>query len=236
MAEELLETVRAVNASRRSGRQLRVLLGEPPIAWEHVRARADHQYYLGLRDSHPAALAVSQVLAKRRKALLMYGALHFQRRNIGSNYSMDAWQAQTIVSLLEAATSTRVFVIWEAEIEQLGEAARSWAYPSLSSVRGTSLGRKDFAIFAGPMGARRSRIVNGKFVPVEPSEFRRIPVEEQIDAVLYLGPRTPSLPPHEVPLALCKQPGFLEEQIRRISLSAPQFEAERLQEHCAKGK
>jgi hypothetical protein len=76
MAEELLGTVRAVNASRRGSRQLRVLLGDPPIDWRRVQSRADHQKYLALRDSHPAALIISEVLAKNRKALLMYGELH----------------------------------------------------------------------------------------------------------------------------------------------------------------
>ena len=235
MAEELLGTVRAVNASRRGSRQLRILLGDPPIDWGRVQSRADHHKYLALRDSHPAALIISEVLAKNRKALLMYGELHFQRRNIMTNYDMQAWQAQTIISLIEAATPARVFTIWESDVETLGADARSWAWPRLATVRGTSVGAADFATFVGsPLAAQRSSIADGRFTPIPASEFRRLTVEEQLDAILFLGPRTPGRPSHEVPIALCKQPGFVDEQARRISLSAPRFEADRLREYCAK--
>lgn len=67
----------------------------------------------GVRQSHPAAVVIRDVLAKGRKALLIYGALHLQRRNIQTNYTMDTFEVQTPVSLIETATPSRVFVIWE---------------------------------------------------------------------------------------------------------------------------
>ena len=236
MTEELLQTVRGLNAMRRGSRKLRVLLGDPPIDWQRVQSRADFQGYFALRDSYPAAQIVSEVIAKGRKALVTYGALHFQRLNILTNYSMEAWQAQTILSLLEAATPTRVYTIWEADLQTLGDQARSCPSQQLATVSGTSFGDADFAIFVPAMAAQRSSIVNGKFEPVPASQFRRISVEDQLDAVLYLGPRTPSRPSYEVPLPLCREPGFVEEQSRRIGLSAPRVEADRLKDYCAKSK
>jgi hypothetical protein len=235
MVAELLETVRTVNALHRGTRSLRVLLGDPPIEWERVQTRADHQRYLALRDSYPAALVITEVIAKHRKALLIYGSLHFQRRNIQTNYSMEAWQAQTIVSLVEAASPARVYTIWDAGVETLGEAARSWPWPRLATVDGTTLGSADFAGFVpSVMAGQRSSILEGKSVPVAVVAFRRLSVEEQLDAVLYLGPRTEGARSYEVPPALCRQPAFLQEQMRRMALSAPAFELDRLREYCAK--
>jgi hypothetical protein len=41
-------------------------------------------------------------------------------------------------------------------------------------------------------------------------------------------------PSHEIPTALCGEPGFLTRQLQRMTLSAPAFEIERLKEYCAK--
>jgi hypothetical protein len=74
---------------------------------------------------------------------------------------------------------------------------------------------------------------SGTFVPIPASEFRTVAIEDQIDAVLYLGPRTPDGSSHEVPRELCSEPDWLDEQVRRTALAAPRTEAERLKEHCA---
>jgi len=107
--------VRAVNATLPRARRLRVLLGDPPIDWTKMHERADHYQWLAMRDSYPAALIQVEVLAKRRRALLVYGQLHFQRLNVMSNLDMQDWRMQTIVSLLERAGPTRVFTIWNVD-------------------------------------------------------------------------------------------------------------------------
>jgi hypothetical protein len=59
---------------------LRVLLGDPPIARDRVKTRTDYQKYFTFRQSRPAAVVIRDVLTRGRKALMMYGALHLQRR------------------------------------------------------------------------------------------------------------------------------------------------------------
>jgi hypothetical protein len=113
--EEFFQVVRAVNATLPRARRLRVLLGDPPIDWTKVHERADHYQWLAMRDSYPAALIQVEVLAKRRRVLLVYGQLHFQRLNVMSNLDMQDWRMQTIVSLLERAGPTRVFTIWNVD-------------------------------------------------------------------------------------------------------------------------
>ena len=139
MMAELLAAVRTINRTRKDGRTLRLLLGDPPIDWSRVQSRSDHQQHLRLRDSHPAALVITQVVARGRKALLTYGELHFQRRNIQSNYDMASSLAQTVVSLIESATGMRVFTIWEVDAEAVPD-VRSWTSPQIARVAGSAFG------------------------------------------------------------------------------------------------
>jgi hypothetical protein len=76
----LLAAVREANQKLPRERRLRVLAGDPPIEWEHVESRQDIAPFLPFRDEHFASVVRYEVLAKRRKALLVMGAGHFQRR------------------------------------------------------------------------------------------------------------------------------------------------------------
>lgn len=164
MIQEILETVRAVNASLPRERQLRVLLGDPPIDWDNVRTLEDHRNWIEMRDTFPAALIQVEVLAKQRRALVMYGHMHFQRKQLLANYDMEHWQAQTIVSVLEGTTPTKVFTIWQQDLEKLPVDASSWRIPSLAMIRGTALGAADFALYDPPVPARFT-VLGGKIVP-----------------------------------------------------------------------
>jgi hypothetical protein len=76
---EFYGAVRAVNRTLPKQRRLRVLLGDPPIDWRHVRSREDIAFYLPFRDQFYAGVVRDQVLAKDRKALLIMGGGHFRR-------------------------------------------------------------------------------------------------------------------------------------------------------------
>jgi hypothetical protein len=77
----LLAAVRQANQKLPKERRLRVLAGDTPIDWEHVESRQDIAPFLPFRDEDFASVVRNQVLAKRRKALLVMGAGHFQRRD-----------------------------------------------------------------------------------------------------------------------------------------------------------
>jgi hypothetical protein len=233
---EFFDVVRTVNATLPRGRQLRVLLGDPPIDWSVVRDRADHYRWLALRDSYPAALIQVEVLAKQRRALLVYGQLHFQRQNMMSNFDMHDWRMQTIVSLLERATSAKVFTIWNLD-DQLAAVqpdASSWRAPSLAILRGTTLGAADMSVFT-PMRARFT--FQGETpVQVPRDQWRSLRAEDQLDAVLYLGPRSEM---RQAPLSatFCADPRYIEERLRRIALTGiPRAEADRVKQVCADAK
>ncbi len=230
--EAFFRAVRAVNASLAPERRLRVLLGDPPIQWENVRNGEDHRKWIEMREWHPAAVIQLEVIAKGRRALLVYGHGHFQRKNILSNYDMSIVEAQTIVSLLETA-GIPVFIVWrDAGVASVQPDAATWPIPSLARVKGTTLGAADFARYFSP-AAGRLALRDGKTVPVPRSEWREIPAEEEFDAILYLGP------PSSITLslwspALCADRAYMEMRLQRIALAGiPPAEAQNLQKHCA---
>jgi hypothetical protein len=190
--EELYRTVRSVNAALPREHRLRVLLGDPPIDWATVRGKEEHDRWLGMRDSYPANLIKQEVLAKRRRALVTYGQMHFQRQNLFSNYDMSNPLAPTIVSLLERDGKVTVFSIWgntHADMERLQADVRFWPKPSLALLKGTALGAEDFTFFY-PLATNRLVTRNGQLVAIPKEDWRQKRMEEQFDAVLYLGSRS----------------------------------------------
>src|SRR5215471_15696734 len=76
MYEEFFRAVRDVNRSLPREQQLRVLLGDPPFDWE----KATRDEWLRVdRDGFAADLIRREVLAKQRRALVIYGNNHLSR-------------------------------------------------------------------------------------------------------------------------------------------------------------
>src|SRR5205823_2314544 len=103
--EEFFRAVRSINASLPKERRLRVLLGDPPIDWDVIHSSKD--YGRSDRDGYPAELIRKEVLAKGRRALLLYGDLHFIRKNPRG----AGEPAYSIVTLLEKTNDLKVFTI-----------------------------------------------------------------------------------------------------------------------------
>jgi hypothetical protein len=230
--EEFFRAVRALNASLPRDDRLRVLLGDPPIDWDTVRHRDDYRVWMEMRDSYPAALITVEVLARKRRALIVYGHGHFQRRNVHANFDMTDWRAQTIVSLLERSGPIQVFSIWRyADIARIQPNAESWRVPSLAVLRGTSLGAADASRYFG--WGTRSTVKDGKIVPVQEDQWQSLRAEDQFDAVLYLGPPSAMTRSKWSP-ALCSDSAYMAMRLKRIAMSGlPKAEAERLKKYCA---
>jgi hypothetical protein len=132
---------------------------------------------------------------------------------------LQDWRAQTIVSVIEGAGPTRFFTIWGSPREGLATLqadVASWRIPSLALIRGTNLGAADFtAVFWSPP---RAEFRDGKVVPVTKEQWRSLPAEDQLDALLYLGPPGAMT---DVPLskAVCTEPGYLETRLKRLAVS-----------------
>jgi hypothetical protein len=76
---EFYAAVRAVNQTLPKQRRLRIVLGDPPMDWNQVHSREDVAFFLPFRDEFYSSVVRYQILAKKRKALLICGGGHFQR-------------------------------------------------------------------------------------------------------------------------------------------------------------
>lgn len=211
---EVVRVVRNLNASRSPDRRLRVLVGEPPIEWARMQTPNDFTKWdakpTSDRDWFAADLIRKEVLRKNRRVLALYGSGHFFRKVV----------KQSLVTLLEKG-GTRVFTIWTnaaADMSVMQPSVGSWPMPSLTHIRGTVLGRVGLAEYLGP---------NSGDVPRQ----WLAPMEEQFDAVLYLGPLT-VITLDRPPLWPCSEPA-LAERVRRLTLIRPGL-AERIQQTCVR--
>jgi hypothetical protein len=155
----VFQLVREINSTRPKARQLRVLLGEPPIDWDRADPASD-------RNRFAARLVEREVLGRGRRALLTYGHGHFVRRTA----------SHSLVTLLERDSRVKVFNVWTnvTSLRLIQNDVDLWPVPSLALVRYTSLGLSNFAAYFPST------------VFIIPPEWR-VPMQDQFDAVLYLG-------------------------------------------------
>jgi hypothetical protein len=142
---------------------------------------------------------------------------------------MDGEVAQTVISLLERV-GVKTFIVGTGD-ETTG--MEGWTVPSLALLRGTTLGASD--VPQNPL-PRVTVQRDGSFVPIPREQWIQIRTEEQMDAMLYLGPKsTAALAP--LSPTICTDPWYLETRLQRMALTGiPQFESDRLKEFCARPK
>jgi hypothetical protein len=205
-----------------------VLLGDPPIDWATVHTAKD--YGTWDRDSYPADVIRKEVLDKGRKALVIYGDLHFIRQNPQPR-SGDDGAARSIVGLLERAGATKVFSIrtiaYGIDLEKLQADVLSWTRPSLTLLRGTVLGAASFSSYYP-----RPLMIDAGGKPVEaPDQRRPLRMEQQFDALLYLGPQS-TITRSEVLPALCADAVYMKMRMGRMELMGMQRGIDRLKQQC----
>jgi hypothetical protein len=220
--EEFFRAVRAVNAALPSERQVRVLLGDPPIDWTTVLSRSDLDKWAD-RDGYAAAVVRREVLAKGRRALLIYGDMHFLRK---WPFPVRNEGFRTLVTLLETGNAITAFSIWThtsgGDLTTLQRDISSWDTPALTVLRGTIVGAADFGFFQ-PSGIT----VDDK--PVRPMPGLRM--QDEFDAVLYLG-RTSTITISRLPASLCARVGYMEMRVKRMALMGMQGSVDQLKQYC----
>ncbi len=196
MYEEFFSAVRAVNATLPKEKKLRVLLGDPPIAWEFVRKRSDLRRWNMQRDPHAFAVLNRESLSKNRKALVIYGDGHFQGRGFPAN---------SLTNLIERAGIKMVTIsVQYGGLIKIQPSVASWKTPSFAMIRDTAIGRKYYA----------------QFYPMPPAPgWNKVLMQDQFDAVLYLGPKLPTMT--LIPKALCLDAAYMKMRTSRLDVVSP---------------
>jgi len=164
---EFFRAIRTLNQTLPPDRRLRVLMGDPPIDWTTIKTPDDYRPWLLQRDSYPADVIRREVLARSRRALVVYGDGHLQARS--------ERPGRSLAGILEAS-GARMFAITStfADLTAFQPDVASWPAPSLALLNGTALGVIPYEHLFGP--------------PPLVEFFRAHPnVEDHFDAVLSLG-------------------------------------------------
>ena len=141
-----LDDVRALNSGLPLARQIRVVLGDPPIDWSVVRGPADEDMN-DWRDAHFAWIVEEQVLKNKRRALLWIGGAHVSRRVLFPD---------SLIHLLDRRVPGQTVVALSVDRSDVDPdvLGRLGPWPSLAAtpLRGTWLGR----LSSGVVGWRLS--------------------------------------------------------------------------------
>jgi hypothetical protein len=163
---QLFPLVRRVNQTLSPEKRLRVVAGDPPIDWTSVRNASEVTAVLQNRDAHIAAVMAKEVLAKRRKALMLFGMAHLVRGAPAPDPALAQFTiSASAVSRFERNYPGAIFVIG-VDYPVIGCGARagtgpaalagdtrSWPVPALvraKSAASTSLALVDGYLYLGP--------------------------------------------------------------------------------------
>lgn len=189
--DTLFPVVRQVNLALPAERRLRVLAGDPPIDWSRVTSPEDLAPFEE-RDTGVAAVMETEVLARHRKALMLFGIGHLLHGGGGS------------VAMYEREYPGRTYTIathmgFAKDNDRLEARMAGWPVPSITPFAGTWLGDLDASYF--------------ETRPGQPPATKGYP---GADAYLYAGPRALVLR-QPIAAAAVLDTGYLAELRRRAA-------------------
>jgi hypothetical protein len=169
--EQLFPLVRAINQKLPPEKRLRILAGDPPIDWQQVKSADDIRKF-GSRNPTIASVMEKEVLAKHRKALMLFGTFHLFHTSPAS-----------AVAAYEKDYPNLTLVIIDLTTFDMKLPA-SWQFPSLIPAKGTWLGALDLGHFyPAPISMDSECRVHNEF-----SKDLQKPMADLVDAFLYLNP------------------------------------------------
>jgi hypothetical protein len=207
--ETFFPLVRAVNQNLPAAQRMRVLACDPPIDWDRIKTSQDFQTAIVRlsRDASISSVIEKEVLSKHRKALMLFGTfhvVHFPGAPAG---------------FFQKDYPNSTFVI--AELGEFGTKLSSlsqnpfagWPDPSVAIVKGTWLGALDLTHFYPPPDFV-DQDCNYHHAFPKPLQG---PVENLVDAFLYLGPQDLRLS-EKIPADIVLDADYMKEWQRRQSL------------------
>jgi hypothetical protein len=174
------------------------------------------------RNAFAADLVRKEVLAKHRRALLIYADGHLLRKG---EETVPEWMVvkrkpeEPLVSQLEKTNRGAIFNIGaptNADLTKFQSDIAQWQAPVVALLKGTVLG-------AAPFGAVYE--MNGP-------EFKSVRLEDQFDALLYLGSPA-SITFSKLNKARCEDENYMKMRLARMALVPwGQYEINGLNEYC----
>lgn len=189
---QFFETVRNVNFKLPKGKKLRVLLGDPAIDWSKINDFNDWAKQAN-RDTNSAQIIEREVIKKGHKAILIYGGTHLVRRDVYRNFEPTPGDFAGVIEQIERIHPNSTYTVWaNTANDDLGIPLFKkvlFPIPSLILLKNTVLGSRDFTsvLSQNGWGATRIKFVNGKRMNVSKEEFAKFKLEDNVDALLYLG-------------------------------------------------
>jgi hypothetical protein len=136
---------------------------------------------------------------------------------------------------LEEATHTRAFTVWAAtNLQAFQPDVAAWHAPALAILRGTVLGARDFADYDQHSVRWIAIGADGRpdfSHPIARDRWRTLAMEDQLDAVLYLG--STLTPTGVLRPDMCIDTGFVPVLRQRMALVQLKPEFDRLNDYCA---
>ena len=177
--EQFFPLVRALNQKLPPGKRLRVLAPDPAVDWDRIKGIEDLMKLHYDRESSIASVLEKEVLSKRRKALMLFGTFHLMHG------------ARDAVDLIEKEYPNVTFIVsdlgtFDTDLPSLSSSKFvNWPTPALARAKGTWLGAMDLSHFL-PSPTRIDQDCN---VHHEFPKALQKPMEDLVDAFLYLGPQ-----------------------------------------------
>ena len=194
--EQVFQKIREVNQKLTPDHRVRILLVEPPFEWSAVTSAMEFNRLDLQRDQYYADRIEREVLSRGRKAVAIFGTLHFLRTPYwtGAAVARDPNKAALITAreirlgqLLETRHTGGLYFVWGNCLSmQDRNAERTLAalpIPSLVSLKDTRLGQMDFR-----------RFLRFEANDADPSSWKKQQFDNVADACIYLGPGNDQVP------------------------------------------
>lgn len=197
--EQLIPLVRRINADLPDDQKLRVLACDPPIDWTKVSSRKDMESFGG-RDENIAAVIEREVLAKERKALMLFGIHHMQHIDGTAVGRYEANGHRGVTYVIGEHNGFANGSSLSEDNDELEARMADWPRPSIVAIEGSWLEELDSAYFNEPPGE--------KGYP-------------GVDAYLYVGPRDTLLREPRSAQAILDDEYIAELEQRAASIGQP---------------
>jgi hypothetical protein len=188
--------VRALNLGLPTEHRIHVWLGDPPVDWSQIKTKEDLSPSLNDRNRYPAEIIKTQILAKNKKALVIYGDFHLHGsgslRDQVDSIRPSAFFVLTPYTGYDEGLCSRCFE----------QTARNWPQPALATSAGET--NLEYALLAQGCNVMSWAAIS----PANATETEKAKaiadMKERLsggtaDALLYLGPaasltRSPEFP------------------------------------------